>query len=679
MSAKAGRIATLIIASFSIIAWGLPLSPSSASSASSQNSVGGGANGGSMSMTATIMGTQTTASQPPIAPVTLPPQGGSVSNQAGSASAGITGLPASTTGIVTDTSTGSITSSSAQAQSTSTVNGLNALGGLVTASSIVANASSTGSGTTATSSGSGSFANGLQVGDTYYGDTEFAPNTSIPVSGSVSATAAGMPVSVPVTGTLVMNEQSTSGDGTTTSSITVNYFHLTVTGTAAAGVSFSEDVILASASSSVTFTPGGGSGAPPASQPPVLNLPGPQTVQAGQTLNFPVLATDPTPGDDLSLTASGIPANAAFTPNPATGNPAMGQFTFTPSQAQAGQTVTVNFTATDSHNLSTSGSVQISVTSPGGSGPGTGPGPGQSQPPVISVPGPRLIGVGQPLSFTVTAANPGGGPVTLSAAALPPNASFSSATGIFAFTPASNQVGQTYDVTFTATNQQGLSSSAPVQITVVASSNPQPGPIISVPLSPITVPAGGSLGFTVAGSSPIADCAVQLQAANLPDNAAFDASTGAFSFTPAQSQQNEVFTVAFTATDCNGHTASAPVTIVALGPMSATGGQVCASVNKIAFGPTPLGGCCGAATMTVANIGSSPLTIKSATFADGSNFKLEGGAGLPAVLQPGGAIPLSISFMPQTAGTKADTLSISTSDPRHPLLTIQLSGKGANQ
>jgi hypothetical protein len=631
-----------------------------------------------MTITATILGTRTTASQPPLAPVTLPPQGGSVSNQSASAGAGITGLPTSTTGIVTDTSTGSVPSSSAQAQSTSTVNGLNALGGLVTASSIVANASSTGNGTTASSTAAGSFANGLQVGDTAYGDTEFAPNTTLPVSGSVSATVAGLPVSVPVTGALVMNEQSVTGDGKTTSSITVNYFHLTVTGTAPAGISFTEDIILASASSSVSLSPGGGT-TPPTTQPPVLSIPGPQTVQAGQTLSFSVLATDPTPGDDLSLAASGIPPNAAFTPNPATGNPAMGQFAFAPSQEQAGQMLMVNFTATDSHNLSTSGSVQISVTSPGGSGSGPGPGPGQNQAPIISVPGPQLTGVGQTLGFTVAAENPGGGPVTLSAAAAPANASFSPATGIFTFTPASNQVGQIYDVTFAAANQQGLSSSAPVQITVVSSSNPLPGPIVSVPTSPFTVPVGGTVDFKVVGSSPIADCAVQLQAANLPANATFDASSGALSFTPAQDQQSDVFVALFTATDCNGHTANAPVTIVALGPASATGGQVCSSVNKIAFGPTPIMGCCGASTMTVANTGSSPLTIKSATFADGSNFKLEGSAGLPAVLPPGGTIPLSISFMPEGAGTKEDTLSIATSDPRHPVVTIQLSGKGAKQ
>ena len=97
--------------------------------------------------------------------------------------------------------------------------------------------------------------------------------------------------------------------------------------------------------------------------PPVLTIPGPQTVRNDARLAFQVTATDPDiPVNTISLTVSGLPAGASF-------DGATGTLTWTPPSGVAG-TYTVTFTATDTGmpSLSDSKAVNILVSS-GGSEP----------------------------------------------------------------------------------------------------------------------------------------------------------------------------------------------------------------------------------------------------------------------------------------------------------------------
>src|SRR5687768_15629845 len=95
--------------------------------AQSQNSVGGGANGANVNVTATILGLGANVSVPSIAPVTLPPQGGSFNNQVASADVGL-GVPrvltVLSTGLIENTTAGNVSSSSAHSESSSTVHNL---------------------------------------------------------------------------------------------------------------------------------------------------------------------------------------------------------------------------------------------------------------------------------------------------------------------------------------------------------------------------------------------------------------------------------------------------------------------------------------------------------------------------------------------------------------------------
>src|SRR2546425_580950 len=77
---------------------------------------------------------------------------------------------------------------------------------------------------------------------------------------------------------------------------------------------------------------------------PILIAPGRQNATVGGTLHFSISANDPSgAGGPIILSATGLASNMAF-------DSASGDFTFTPSANQAGQTFIVNFTATDSND-----------------------------------------------------------------------------------------------------------------------------------------------------------------------------------------------------------------------------------------------------------------------------------------------------------------------------------------
>jgi hypothetical protein len=240
-----------------------------------------------------------------------------------------------------------------------------------------------------------------------------------------------------------------SGTGSVTTTVTVSpplgsagTYHASITATSE-GTSVTEpfDII-------VTGSSGGGN------HPPVLTAPATDSVAIGSILSFDVTATDPD-GDHVDLFGSALPPGSSFTDHAND----TGTFTWTPVSGQAG-TYVASFTGTDGRGGSGSASTVIIVT--GGSP--------TNHPPTLSAPATEQVNAGAHLSFTVTASDPDGDHVVLSASSLPLGAAFSDNgddTGTFAWTPDTTQTGS-YHVSFLGFDGRGGTGTAGTSITVMA-------------------------------------------------------------------------------------------------------------------------------------------------------------------------------------------------------------------
>jgi Bacterial Ig domain/Putative Ig domain len=378
---------------------------------------------------------------------------------------------------------------------------------------------------------------------------------------------------------------------------------------------------------SIQVTPRGGG-----NHPPQLHVPGPQSVAPGATLRFSVDASDSDAGDSVSIRASDVPRNATFAPMD--GNPARGDVVFTPDGSQAGQQFTISFTATDAHDASAAATVTVHVTRGQGEG---------NRPPVLSVPGPQFIAPDHTLTFRVAASDPDGDAVTLGAGPLPPHSTFEPPTGTFTFTPSSDQVGQTFPVTFTARDPKGAETSRNVDVHVVTSSEEFGPPIISVPPSPRFVTPDVPDRFIVTATPQKPQCGVTLAARGLPAGASFDAATGEFTFTASPSQVGQRFRVTFSAADCDNRVSVAIVDIIvrtnAPPPGPDTVPSLCVPVTEIVFT-----GSCAAVKLPIVNDGDGELTLQSVAMADGSRFRAGGAPSGPIVMPPHSSIEIEVSF-----------------------------------
>ena len=196
--------------------------------------------------------------------------------------------------------------------------------------------------------------------------------------------------------------------------------------------------------------------------PPLIAIstPSPYTTKAnGATpLNIALTATSPD-GRPVTLTAGPALTNSTFGVHQ--GTTASGTYTFTPAYGQQGSYL-VAFTARDSYGLTASSTVQMSATA-------------VDRPPVLTMQSTATVTEGATLTVPVSASDPDGDVVTLTAAGLPANAVLVPASGAITFSPVSGQArSDPYVVTVTASDGQ-LSSIAQVSITVNAGSSQSSG------------------------------------------------------------------------------------------------------------------------------------------------------------------------------------------------------------
>ncbi|TMI08247.1 hypothetical protein E6H34_05260 [Candidatus Bathyarchaeota archaeon] len=95
--------------------------------------------------------------------------------------------------------------------------------------------------------------------------------------------------------------------------------------------------------------------------PPLLSVPGSQSVNSGSIIRFTVNATDPS-WNNITLTASGLPTGASFAVAQSRTGSTSSIFSWTPSDSQASADYKVTFTVDDGHGGKTSSQVTIHVT-----------------------------------------------------------------------------------------------------------------------------------------------------------------------------------------------------------------------------------------------------------------------------------------------------------------------------
>jgi hypothetical protein len=95
--------------------------------------------------------------------------------------------------------------------------------------------------------------------------------------------------------------------------------------------------------------------------PPLLTIPGPQSVNSGSNIRFTVTASDPS-WNNITLTATGLPAGASFPVTQSFIGSTSSTFSWTPSDSQGSADYKVTFTVDDGHGGKTSSQVTIHVT-----------------------------------------------------------------------------------------------------------------------------------------------------------------------------------------------------------------------------------------------------------------------------------------------------------------------------
>jgi hypothetical protein len=165
-----------------------------------------------------------------------------------------------------------------------------------------------------------------------------------------------------------------------------------------------------------------------------------------------------------------------------------------------------------------------------------------NNPPVISPIGDKTVQATQLLTFTVAASDPDGDALVYSATNLPPRATFDPVTHLFRWQPTSKQTGS-YRVTFTVTDDKTPPAGASETITITVPVNNAPA-LAQIPNFSVRV--GQFVGFNVTATDPDAGDSITYSCTKLPAGAAFNATTGVFSWTPSK---NGTYKVTFTATD----------------------------------------------------------------------------------------------------------------------------------
>ncbi|MEK6801410.1 MAG: putative Ig domain-containing protein [Nitrospirota bacterium] len=271
---------------------------------------------------------------------------------------------------------------------------------------------------------------------------------------------------------------------------------------------------------------------------PVLNAIGPQTVNEGATLTFTATASDPNAGQTVTFSlengATGqVPVGASI-------DPVTGAFTWTPTEAQGPGTFTFDVVVTDtgSPNLTDRETITVTVNE-------------VNLAPVVTAVADQTLDEGTTLALTLTATDTDlpANQLTWSLTTAPAGASIDLVTGVLTWTPTEAQGPGSYSITARATDNGSPILFGETTFTVTVN-EVNLVPVLTVP---VAVSGDEQTLLTFAATATDADLLANQLTFSLqgtvPAGASIDPTTGAFTWTPTETQGPGTYNVTVRVTD----------------------------------------------------------------------------------------------------------------------------------
>lgn len=321
----------------------------------------------------------------------------------------------------------------------------------------------------------------------------------------------------------------------------------------------------------------------PKDSPPVISGTPQSTVTAGQVYTFVPAASD-ADGDTLAFTIANKPAWATFSTTD-------GRLTGTPPSGSVGAFIQIVISVSDGQSMASLAPFSIQVMPPP-----------EHAPTIGGVP-PTSVVAGQSYSFTPTAADPDGDPITFTIANKPSWASFNGGTGQLSGQPAAANVGTFAGIVISVSDGNQTTALPAFSIVVAAAPN-HPPTISGTPAT--SVVAGNSYAFQPQASDADGDT-LTFSVQNRPAWATFDSTRGRLSGTPANTQVGQYTNIVITVSDGKASVAMSPFTItVSAAPNTAPtiSGQPVTSINvgsTYSFKPTASGSSGATLTFSIQN------------------------------------------------------------------------------
>jgi hypothetical protein len=249
----------------------------------------------------------------------------------------------------------------------------------------------------------------------------------------------------------------------------------------------------------------------PVDAAPAINGVPAKTVNAGAAYSFIPTASDPN-GLALTFSIQNKPTWASF-------NTTSGQLSGTPAAADVGEFANIVISVSNGTATAALAAFTITVSA----APNV-------EPPSISGTPATSVTAGSAYSFTPTASDPAGLPLTFSIQNQPSWANFNTNTGRLSGTPSAANVGTFANIKISVSN--GAASASLPAFNITVSAQPVDGPPKISGNPPTSVNAGSPYSFTPTASDPLGHALV-FSIANPPSWASFNTNTGQLSGTPS--------------------------------------------------------------------------------------------------------------------------------------------------